>query len=274
MVLRVENKHAVWATATGIYPLPTAVLALAVAVVSYFASRLGGILAFAPQEASALWPGNALLVSVLLLLPRRTWPVVIPAGLAGIALHHLQVGLAPSTNALFILADAVEIIIVTVSLGYFFDGVPRLNTLKALAKYSLFAIIIGPFIGSFVGAFALPGFYFTNWRIYFFSEAIAFLTLTPVVLSWASPRSTHKRRSIESRLEAAALIIALAFLGYVIFFAHSSTIRPALLYSLVPFLLWEALRFGLRGVSTSIIVIAFCSIWGAIYGRGPFTGYR
>jgi signal transduction histidine kinase len=211
-------------------------------------------------------------VSVLLLVPRRTWPVLIPAGLAGFVLHDLSAGFPPSMSALYILADAVEIIIITVGLGYSFDGVPRLNTLKALAKYSLFAILIGPFIGTFVGAFAIPGSFLTNWRIFFFSEAIAFLTLTPAILSWASPRSVHARRSVESRLEAAALMVALAFVGYVIFFTHWNTIHPALLYALVPFLLWAALRFGSLGVSTSMIVIAFCSIWGAVHGRGPFTG--
>jgi signal transduction histidine kinase len=270
--LRIENERAVWTTATEIYPIPTAVLALSVAVVSYLAAWLGSELAVPPQEASALWPGCALLVSVLLLAPRRTWPVLIPAGLAGFVLHDLSVGFPPSTSALYILADAVEIIIITVGLGYSFDGVPRLNTLKALARYSLFAILIGPFIGTFVGAFAIPGSFLTNWRIFFFSEAIAFLTLTPAVLSWASPRSVHGRRSVESRLEAAALMIALTFLGYVIFFTDWRTIPQALLYSLVPFLLWAALRFGPRGVSTSIVAIAFCSIWGALHGRGPFTG--
>jgi signal transduction histidine kinase len=270
LVLRIENKRVVWTTAREIYPIPTAVLGLSVAVVSYLASWL--VLPIPPQEAPALWPGNAVLVSMLLLVPRRTWPVLIPAGLAGIAVETLQVGFPPSTAALFILSDAVEVIIVTVGLGYFFEEVPRLNTLKALAKYSLFAILIGPFFNSFVGAFAIPGFFLTDWRMYFFSEVTAFLTITPAVLSFASPRSVHAHRSIESWLEAAALMIALAFLGYVIFFTHSRTIPPALLYSLVPFLLWAALRFGLRGVSTSIIVIAFCSIWGAIHGRGPFIG--
>lgn len=272
MALRIENKRAVWTTATRIYPLPTAVLALFVAVVSYLAACLGDVLLISNQQGSVLWPGNALLVSMLLLVPRGTWPVLIPAGLAGFVLYDLQIGLPPSTVALFTLADAVEIIIIIVGLGYSFDGVPRLNTLKALAKYSLFAILIGPFIGTFVGAFVRPRFFLTYWRIFFFSSAIAFLTLTPVVLSWACPRPVHARRSVESRLEAAALMIALAFLGYAIFFTHWRTIPPALLYSLVPFLLWAALRFGLRGVSTSIIVIVFCSVWGAIYGRGPFTG--
>ncbi|WP_251106681.1 sensor histidine kinase [Alloacidobacterium dinghuense] len=272
MALRIENKRAVWTTATEIYPISTAVLALSVAVVSYLAAWLGGVLTVPPQQASALWPGCALLVSMLLLVPRRIWAVLVPAGLAGFVLYDLSVGFPPSTSALFILADAVEIVIIMVGLGYSFDGVPRLNTLKALAKYSLFAILIGPLIGTFVGAFAIPGFFLTNWRIFFFSEAIAFLTLTPAVLSWASPRSAHAHSSVESRLEVAALMIALTFVGYIIFFAHWRTIPPALLYSLVPFLLWAALRFGSQGVSISIVVIAFFSIWGAVHGRGPFTG--
>jgi len=272
VALRIENKGPVSTTARGIYPIPTAVLALSVAVVSYLAASLGSELAVPPQEASALWPGNAILVSVLLLVPRRTWPVLIPAGLVGFVLHDFWAGFPPSTSALYILADAVEITIITVGLAYSFDGVPHLNTLKALTKYSLFAILIGPFIGTFIGAFAIPGSFLTNWRIFFFSEAIAFLTLTPAVLSWASPRPVEARRSVESRLEAAALMMALAFVGYVIFFTQWKTIHPALLYSLVPFLLWAALRFGSQGVSTSIVGIAFCSIWGAVHGRGPFTG--
>ena len=39
----------------------------------------------------------------------------------------------------------------------------------------------------------------------------------------------------------------------------------------MPLLLWSTLRFGSTGVSTSIIAIAFVSIWGAVHGRGPFA---
>ena len=46
---------------------------------------------------------------------------------------------------------------------------------------------------------------------------------------------------------------------------------PALLYSLVPILLWSALRIGWAGISTSLIIVAFLSIWGAVHGRGPFA---
>jgi signal transduction histidine kinase len=272
VALRVENNRVVWTTATGIYPIPMVVLALSVAIVSYVVARLGDVLDIPQNGVPALWPENAVLVSILLLMPRRTWPVLIPAGLAGLTVENLQVGFPPSTTAFMGLGAAVEIIIIMMGLGYSFEGIPHLNTPKALAKYSLFAILIAPFIGSLVDALGLPGFYWTNWRIIYFSEAIAYLTWTPAVLSWASPGSVRAHRTVESRLEVAALMIALAFLGYSIFFTHWRTVPPVLLYSLVPVLLWAALRFGIRGVSTSIIAISFCAIWGAIYGRGPFTG--
>jgi signal transduction histidine kinase len=270
--LRIEDKQAVWITARRAYPLPTAFLALCVATVSYLAARLGGTLVLPPYVISALWPGCALLASVLLLLPRRTWPVLIPAGLAGFVAHELQVGQQPLTIALFILGDAIEIIIVVLGLRYSFDGIPRLNSLRALAKYSFFAVLLGPFIGSLVGAFALSGNYFTTWRFFFSSEAMAFLTVIPAVLSWASPDSVQKSVSTRSQLEGAALIGTLVFLVYVIFFFYWRIPPLALPYSLVPVLLWAALRFGSKGVSTSVIVIAFSSLWGSIHGRGPFTG--
>ena len=49
MALRVENKKVVWVTASSVYPLPTAILALVTSVVSYLAARLGGALVLFPQ---------------------------------------------------------------------------------------------------------------------------------------------------------------------------------------------------------------------------------
>ena len=64
----------------------------------------------------------------------------------------------------------------------------------------------------------------------------------------------------------------LTLLGYVAFVAPMRTSPAVLLYSLLPFLLWSALRFGVIGIGTSMVVVAFLSIWGAVHGRGPFTG--
>ena len=45
---------------------------------------------------------------------------------------------------------------------------------------------------------------------------------------------------------------------------------PALLYTPIPLLIWAALRFGLGGISVSMLIITFQAIWGTMRGHGPF----
>ena len=131
----VESEKAPLLTVKLSSPLRTAILALLVAVVSYLACWLGGTIILHSQGISVLWPACAVLVSVMLLVPRRTWPVLIPAGLAGFVVHDLRSGFALWQVALLNLGDTIEILIVGLGLRYSFNGIPRLNSLKALAKY-------------------------------------------------------------------------------------------------------------------------------------------
>lgn len=253
-------------------PLPTALLVLLVAILSYAAPRLEGALMLHPQTVWPLWPSCALLVSVLVLVPRRIWPKLIPVAFAAIVLYDLQEGVPISSIAWFIPADTVEVLIAALCLRYFFDGVPRLNNVTAVAKYLFFAVILAPFAAAFLAAPGIRADYWHGWRICFLSEMLAALTLTPAILSWATSWHAWVRKSRAYHLEEAALLAALVLFTYLTFVASGSSSSPALLYSLVPCLLWSALRFGSTGVSTSMIVVTFLSIWGAVHGRGPFTG--
>src|SRR5271170_1229463 len=162
----------------------------------------------------------------------------------------------------------VEILIAAMGVSYFFNGPPRLNNVKSLAAYSFIAVILAPLTSTFIATTAFGGNYWIRWRVNFFTEALALLTLTPAVLSWVSGRREWARKPRASYFEAAALIAGLIVLGYMAFVASGGGSAPALLYSLLPFLLWSALRFGFVGVSTSVLAVAFLSIWGAIQGRG------
>jgi signal transduction histidine kinase len=253
------------------FPLRMALLTLCVAVVCYFADWLGTTLILSWHTVSALWPGSAILVSVLLLVPRRMWPVLLPAGIGGFILRNVRVGLEPGVIALLQGADTIGILISALGLSYSFRGIPRLNNVKALGKYCFFTILLASFLSSFIGAAAV-GDYWSNWAIWFLSHVLAFLTITPAILYWVSARPVWARTSLRKRLEATALTVTLILLGCIVFLVHWRAAPPALLYSFVPFLLWAALRFGATGVSSSMIIISFLAIWGAVHERGPFLG--
>ena len=248
----------------------TVILVCFVAILSYCAAKLSGMLIIGPRGDWPLWLNNAFLASILLLVPRRMWPILMAAAFAALVLFDIQAGLTIRSIALFILSDTVEVLIAALCLSYAFGGVPRLNSVRALARFSLFAVILAPFAGAFFVALATNGNYWVSWRIAFFSEAIVCLTLMPAILGWFTQGPARGQKSRAYYLEAAALIAGLVVFGYLAFAAPGRYSSGALLYSLVPFLLWSALRFGSTGVSTSAIAIAVVAIWGATHGRGPF----
>jgi PAS domain S-box-containing protein len=267
-----RHSRLAWSMASPNSPVHTVVLACFAAFLSYLAAELGGALVLRPQMVWPLWPGCALLVAVLLLLPRGIWPILIAAGLAGFVLYDLQAGLTLRSTALLILADTVEILIASLGVSFFCGGLPRLNSVASLARYSFLAAILAPMAAAFISTSAFGGNYWIRWRIGFFTEALALITLTPAILAWARTRQAWVRKSWAFYFEAATLVAGLTLLGYVAFLAPVRNSAPVPLYSLLPFLLWSALRFGMMGISTSMIVVAFLSIWGAVHGRGPFTG--
>jgi PAS domain S-box-containing protein len=237
---------------------------------SYLTPKLVGMLISNPQTVWPLWPGCAILVAGMLLVPVRAWLLLIPASFVGFAVADLQAGVPPSSIVWFIPGNIVEVLISAIALRYCFDGVPRLNSVKALAKYSVFAIVLAPFAGAFLSAHGIGHDYWTSWKIVFLSEALAFVTVTPALLSWVTEGRVLMRKS-RSLLEGVMLIGGLVLVSYMVFTVPESNRSPALFYALVPFLLWSALRFGWLGVSTSLIALTSLSIWGAVDGRGPFS---
>jgi len=238
---------------------------------SYLVPTLVGMVVSNPKTVWPLWPGCAILVTGLLLVRFSVWPVMIAVSFLGFALADLQAGVPLSSVAWFIPGNTVEVLISAIGLRYCFDGLPRLNSVRALAKYSFFAVVLAPFAGAFLSAHGIGSDYWTSWKIVFFSEVLAFATLTPALLSWISEGRVLMRKSRALLLEGGMLLGGLILVSSIVFTLPEDSRSPALFYTLVPFLLWSALRFGWLGVSTSLIVVTSLSIWGAVYGRGPFS---
>jgi signal transduction histidine kinase len=239
-------------------------------MMSYLSARLGTTVVLRPHLDWPLWPGNILLVCVLLLTPRRTWPISIAAALATFALYDLHIGISIRSIIFFQFSDAAEVLTAALGLAYCFGGVPHLDSVKALAKYSFFAVLFAPFAGACFSGLATYGEYWKSWPIAFLAQALGYLTLMPAILGWVSKRPEWANASLSRHLEAVALLVGLLVLGYFSFVSPSTIVVPVL--TIVPLLLWAALRFGTTGVSSLTIAVAFLAIWGAVHGRGPFVG--
>jgi signal transduction histidine kinase len=252
-------------------PRATIVLVCLVAVLSYVAPRLQSVLMLNLQTAWPLWPGCAILVAVLTLVRTRIWSALILVSFSSFVLFDLHVGVPVASIAWFVPADMIEVLTSAIGLRYCFGRVPRLNNIDSLAKYGFVAVFLAPFVAAWVSARGIPGDYWTSWRISFLSEVLAFITLTPAILGWFNEGPAWVQKARAYHLEFAALTATTVLLSYFAFAANAKSISPALLYSLVPLLLWSALRFGWIGITSSMIIIFFLSLWGLVRGLGPFN---
>jgi len=95
------------------------------------------------------------------------------------------------------------------------------------------------------------------------------IVLVPVILIGAHQLSTRKLKAEPRRILEAFLLAAAIFVVGSLVFDRSPAgpdTSPALLYAPVPLLIWAALRFGLGGVSASMLAVTML----AMRGNGPF----
>jgi len=247
------------------------IVVCAVAVLSYLVPTLSGKLISNPQTVWPLWPVWSILVAGLLLIEQRIWPLLIAISFLGVIVADVQAGVPISSLVWFIPADALQVLITAFGLRHFFEGVPQLDNTRALARYSFFAIFLAPFAAAFISAPGIRLSYWSSWRVSFFAEVLAFVTVTPALFSWINIARARVRKPPSFYVEAIVQLTGLAAFSFIAFTSSWKSSLPVLLYSLVPFLLWAALRLGPAWVNTSVIVVTFLSVWSRVHGRGPFA---
>ena len=255
--------------------------ALGISLAYYAGARLGFILTPAAQPVSTLWPPNAILLGALLLAPVRWWPGLLLAAFPAHLAVELGSGVPLPMVLSWFVSNSAEALIGAWGVRRFIARPVQFDTFQRVGIFVVFAAILAPFLSSFLDAafvqwngWGTSG-YWEVWRVRFFSNVLAILTLVPVIVTWGAAdlqrlRSTSPRRILEASVLVSSLLVVCTFVFERPELAIYTT--PALLYAPLPFLLWAAVRFGPAGASASLLVFAVMSVWGAINGHGPFVG--
>jgi PAS domain S-box-containing protein len=161
-------------------------------------------------------------------------------------------------------------------LQFFLKNPTRFDSLRDFLIFVAVAGLLSPAISAFEGALSrhlLEHPFWPAWEQWFLGNALASIILTPLILYWVIGGWKAVRYStFRARIEAVLAFAGLAVSSFFAFGNKSATSYPSpvLLYAPVPFLLWIAVRFGPRGASTALTVIAFLLFDGAAHNRGPF----
>ena len=252
--------------------------ALLVAISYYVGTRIGFAWTPIGRPNSTFWPANAILLAALLLTPRRTWWTLFLALLPVHMLAQLQAGVPVWTALGWFITNTSEALIGALCIARLTHPRNTLDNVRGVFTFVVFGVVLAPLATSFVDAAAVvvTGWGRAFWPVgveRFWTNALAELTLVPAIVLWGSNGISWLRgASIARYLEATLLAVSTALVVILVFgfqlFSPSAT--PALLYLPLPFLLWAAARFGLAGLSSSLLSVALISIGYTTHGREPF----
>jgi PAS domain S-box-containing protein len=253
-------------------------IGLSICAAYLVAAEIGIALTLRPAPVSTLWPPNAVMMAILLLAPPRLWWAVLLAALPAHLFVELKAGIPVPMVVSWFVSNSVDSLIGAGLIRWLSPEPVRFDSFR---RYSILvlATLVAVGLSSFLDAWFVDlnrwgavG-YWDNWRLRFFSNVLAALTLVPLIVGLAAragqtPRIAPTRRLLEAALLAAILLAV----SYVVFSrpAGPNTV-PALLYAPLPFLLWAAVRFGPATTSGFLLGVSLLAIDSAIVGDGPFV---
>jgi PAS domain S-box-containing protein len=256
-------------------------VAALVAIGYYFTAKLGFAFALQPGSVSTLWMPNSILMVGLLLMPMRSWWIILVAALPAHLASEVQGGVPLTMIMSWFVSNSFQALFGAYFICRFVDDGLRFDRLSDLTVFLFFGAFLAPFLASFldVALVKLNGWgtnpFWEIWRVRCLSNILATLTLVPVIITWikggfSALLNAPKGRYVEAvLLTAALLIVCLTVFDSQFWDPYRS---PSLLYWPLPFLLWATVRFGPQGISSALLLVMFLAIGGATHGQGPFVG--
>ncbi len=251
--------------------------ALLAGVSYYFGTRIGFAWTPIGQPNSTFWPANAILLASLLLAPRRTWWALFLAVLPAHMIAQLHAGVPVWTALGWFITNSSEALIGAFCITGLGNPTNTLDSVRGVFIFVVFGVLLAPLATSFLDAAAVV---ITGWgRNYwplglerFWTNALAALTIVPVIVLCGSNGISWIRRATAARYSEAVLLgLSTVLVAVAIFGSKTlSPSIPAALYVPLPLLLWAAARFGLGGLSLTLLSMALISLWYTIHGREPF----
>ena len=240
----------------------------------YFATaKLALLAAIPPGYATAVWPPSGIALAALLLLGNR----VLPGIWLGAALVNISVQSSPLAAALMGTGNMLEALLAAVLIRR------RLGTRREFEHGEDVLVFVtvaaaSAMVAATVAAVALAVAHSLswsqlgwNWWTWWLGDVMGIVLVTPLILAWRAHEQTSW--TLGKAMEGTALAAALTLITLAIFSDRATPFLPplALTFLVLPFVVWAAIRFRQREVTTVTAAVCGIAVWFTIEGRGPFA---
>lgn len=246
----------------------------ALAVIYFFAGKLGLTMAFVHPSSTAVWPPTGITITAFLILGYSVWP--------GIFLGAFLVNITTAGSVLTCLGIAtgntLEGLIGAYLVNRFANGRNAFERVPDVFRFAILAGVVSTAVAATFGvtALSLGGFapwadYKGIWLTWWLGDGVGDVVVAPLLLLWISnPRIRWSWSWLGELLALETSLVLTAEIVFCGLFFRWPKNYP-LEYLCIPFLIWAALRFGKRKAATATFVLSAIAIWGTLHGIGPFA---
>jgi PAS domain S-box-containing protein len=224
-----------------------------------------------------IWPAHGLALGTLLVAPWRRWPAYLAMVL--VATLAVGAGMEASWRSIFATAavNVFQPLLVAIGLQRLAGPRVQIDSIKNLAAFLVGMLPLVAAMAVLDGAYSYMAFsapFRQQWTVTFVSTMLGMLLTAPLILAW----SRHGwREAVElgrsRRAELVVLYAGLVVTTHYVFGTRPSAsgFIPPLIYLCAPFLIWAALRFGLRAATLALATFGLICYWHTGHGFGPFS---
>ncbi len=219
------------------------------------------------SQANLIWVANGLLLTYLLLAPRRRWPAYVATGFAGMLAGSALVHDPWQTSFTFSVLNITEVMIGALLLRKRSRQLPRFTDYGYLIRFMGFAVVLAPLATGLVYAtFALVmqhaawGRSLMQW---FAADALGIAVTTPAC---AAVFRARFRGTVNWRRDwfYPVLFVVLTIAAF-------AQARVPLLFLIYPLLVLVLLRMAMGWAALAVLFVAAVGSWLTVRGAGPFA---
>ena len=250
------------------------ILKVGVLILIYFLTAKLGLSFYALHGfATTLWPLSGIALAFLIIYGYSLWPGITIAAFA----INLMTGSSPFVALGIAIGNTLEALLATyllckyVNLYRCFERLP--DTLRFIGIVTIVGAttsatigVTSIWLGDVIDLYQAPATWFAWW----IGNSVSALIMTPFLLTCLIPTRPWNKDSL-GWLEIIAGYSFLIISNLIIFWYPIVQLKTSLVLYLILFpLIWSGIRFGSRGMTSSILITSIIAVWSTIYGRGPF----
>ena len=215
-----------------------------------------------------IWPAHGVALGVLLVAPKRRWPAYLGLVLLATLAVGAQMGFDWKRIGATMLVNVAQPLFVAAGLQRLAGPRVQIDTVKGLSSFlvGMFPLVAAmAVLDASYSYLRLQAPFREAWSVTFVSTMLGMLLTAPLILAWSRSGWKEAFEVARSRLpELIVLYICLVFTTYYVFATRppgAVGFIPPLAYLTAPFLIWAALRFGLRAATLGLSIFGLICYW-------------